>query len=186
MNILMLAITSTLLICTSVAAEESDKNLCRISEIEIASCTLEGKHKKILSICASNKKESISYYFGTKNNIELNVNFTSSSKLYRWQDTDTYVTFIGFNRGGYSYVFGVPQETLDAKAFLLVKKSNAPLNLNSPRLCTSNSFGDKNMMSSAIADVDDKVVRNEGLIFPPNSKTEINSKQPTTNQPHLK
>lgn len=169
MNVFMpvFVIVSIIFVSGSVVAESNDENLCKSSEIEVASCQLEGRYKKIISICASEQKELVSYYFGTKNKIELNVEFSSGSKIYRWRDAATYVTFIGFNRNEYSYVFGIPQETFGAKAFLLVKKSKDPLDFNSPRLCTSNSFGEKSLQSSAIEDVDDKTVRSEGFLFPP-------------------
>jgi hypothetical protein len=170
MNIFSLILTTTSIILVSKLTIAADNigNLCRSNEIEIASCQLEGAHMKTLSICADQQKESISYYFGTRQKIELNVNFSSSNKIYRWLDSETYATLIGFNQAGYSYVFGIPQETLEAKAFLLVKKSSAQLDFSSPRLCTANSFGNKNFMSDAIYDVDDKVVRGKGFQFPPN------------------
>lgn len=52
---------------------------------------------------------------------ELDIKFSARKQMFRWVDLNTYTTFFGFNRGGYSYVFGVPQETLGATAFLEVK-----------------------------------------------------------------
>lgn len=44
------------------------------------------------------------------------------NKLKRWLDLGTYTTYFGFNKGGYSYVLGVPEEKPGAVAFLDVKK----------------------------------------------------------------
>lgn len=42
--------------------------------------------------------------------------------LKKWVDLATYTTYLGFNRGEYSYVLRVPAEKPGAVAFLDVKK----------------------------------------------------------------
>jgi hypothetical protein len=170
-----LAVAFCFLVNGLAIAKGDDENLCGPSEVEVASCSLEGKDKKIVSICANEKSKQAYYYFGTRDEIELSLTFSLNNKMYRWLDSVTYVTFLGFNQKGYSYVVGVPQETFGAKAFLFVKESKVSLDFNSPRFCTSNSFGEKSFVSDAIEDIDDETVRNGGFIFPPNSK--VNSSE---------
>ncbi len=159
---------------TKAAMASSDhQNLCKLDEIEVASCSLAHRNKKTASMCANLKKGSISYYFGTKEKIELDAEFTYNRKIYRWLDTTTHTTFLGFNREGYSYIFGVPQETLGATAFFYIKKSNFPIDFNSPELCTQNSFGEKSLVLEAISDVDDRTVRESNFLFPPISLKSI-------------
>lgn len=165
-----LILTTLILLSASslVVAKSNDESLCGERDVEVASCLLPGKGRRVVSICANEKNSGVAYYFGTKNKIEFRVNFSSQRKLYRWQDKETYVVFFGFNKNGYSYVFGVPQETLGARAFLLKKKSEDLLDFSAPKFCVSNSFGNKNLISVAIGDVSDSAVRDKEFAFPPN------------------
>jgi len=161
--------TLVLLSISSLAlAKSNDESLCGDRDIEVASCLVSGEGRRVVSICANENNSEVVYYFGTKNKIEFRVDFSSQRKLYRWHDKETYVVFFGFNKNGYSYVFGVPQETLGARAFLLKKKSEDLLDFSAPKFCVSNSFGNKNLMSIAIGDVSDSAVRDKEFAFPPN------------------
>lgn len=59
-------------------------------------------------------------------------------------------------------MFGVPHETLRVKAFLEVTGLNADV-MN--RTCTGNSYGRKTVVSEAIEEVGDAVVRDSGYFF---------------------
>lgn len=148
-----------------LVTQGGEKNLCTTAEINIASCeTTKGKY---VSFCA-NQGGNIHYRFGGLSKSELIVKFSEKRKMFRWIDIETYTTFFGFNRGGYSYVFGVPQETFGATAFLIVKKSDEVLSYNDTYICVSNSFGDKYLKNKAIQDVQDSLIRTKGgLMFPP-------------------
>jgi hypothetical protein len=150
---------------TSLAStQSSDENICKSYESEIASCSLKGKSKKIASICVSKKTKQVAYYFGTKQKIELEVKFSSDHVLYRWVDPGSYVTFLGFNQDGYSYVIGVPQETYSARAMLIVKDSKRLIDFNHYSLCLRNSFGQKEWVGEGVQDV---YGREGDFLFPP-------------------
>lgn len=143
----------------SLAAEVGE-NLCSKKEIVVASC---GVGRKILSFCSNQDGSVVAYRYGVKTKIELGVIFSPKNPLSRWVDAATYTTYLGFRRGKYSYSFGIPQETLGAKAFLDISRSGS---LVSSQLCTGNSAGKKNLIGDAIVEVDDNVVRDGGFIFP--------------------
>jgi hypothetical protein len=149
-----------------VSANESKEDLCGSDEIMVASCSLNEKKNRILSFCASADKKTIFYRFGTKSTIELMKSFSIEKPVFRWVDAATYTTYFGFRSSGYSYVFGVPQEVLGARAFLEVTSLNKSV---MSRTCTDNSFGRKSIMSEAVRDVEDSMVRGGGFLFPPNS-----------------
>lgn len=143
-------------------------SLCTSDEVMIASCNLNEKKNRVLSFCASPDKKIVNYRFGFSSKIELDAVFSSEAPLSRWVDVATYTVYLGFRRGKYSYVFGVPQETLGAKAFLDVARDNKDV---ISAECTDNSFGEKNLSSKAIQDVEDESVRNNGFLFPPNDNS---------------
>ncbi|MCK1792054.1 hypothetical protein [Pseudomonas violetae] len=143
----------------------AETTLCTTDEVMIASCHLNEKKNRILSFCSSADKKVVSYRFGLISKVELDAVFSSEAPLSRWVDTATYTVYLGFRRAKYSYVFGVPQETLGAKAFLDVAKDNKDL---MSAECTDNSFGEKDLGSEAIHEVEDEFVRSNGFIFPPN------------------
>lgn len=145
-------------------ARSDEANLCSSDEVIIASCQLKEKRNKILSFCASADNKKVNYRFGLKENIELSAGFSSSDSLSRWVDAATYTVYFGFRRGKYSYVFGVPQETLGAKAFLDVAKGDR--NIMSVE-CMDNSFGDKMLRSDVIQDLEDELIRDSYFVFPP-------------------
>lgn len=94
---------------------------------------------------------------------ELNVDFTPKNKLKRWLDIGTYTTYLGFNRGVYSYVLIVPEEKPGAVASLHIKKYGETISTLS---CDENSFGDENIKIGSIEDVSDDIVRDNGFKFP--------------------
>lgn len=141
-----------------------ERGLCSAAEINVASC--ETTKGKFASICAA-QGGLVYYKFGSYSRVELDVEFSAKKTIFRWVDLNTYITFFGFNRGGYSYVFGVPQETLGATAFLIVRKAGERFSYDETFTCISNSFGEKNLRSKAIHDVEDESVRRGGFLFPP-------------------
>ncbi|WP_248730529.1 hypothetical protein [Pseudomonas sp. MWU13-2517] len=154
-----------LLHCSSVAQGE-ERGLCALTETKVASC--ETTKGKLVSICSSKNRGEAYYRFGTPSDVQLEVKFHLGRELYRWFDLSTFIMFFGFEDSGYSYVFGVPQETLGARAYLHVRKAASVFSYEDTFMCHSNSFGDKSLASTAITDVADEVVRTkDGLVFPP-------------------
>lgn len=149
-----------------VSANESKDDLCEPDEIMVASCRLDEEKNRILSFCASADSKTMLYRFGTGSTIELMKSFSSENPVFRWVDAATYTTYFGFRSSGHAYVFGVPQETLGAKAFLEVTSLNRPA---MTRTCTENSSGRKSIVSEAIKEVADNVVRGSDFLFPPDS-----------------
>lgn len=149
------------LVWLDLSAAEFGGNLCSRKEAVIASCKI---GRKVLSFCANQDGSLVSYRYGVKSKIELGVIFNSENPLNRWVDAATYTTYLGFRRGKYSYSFGIPQETLGAKAFLDVSRENSIIK---SLLCTGNSQGMKSFSGSAIVEIDDDSVRSNKFIFPP-------------------
>jgi len=175
--VFVVRVVLALFACNIVLAKENAGNLCAENEKEVASCLLEGPEPKVMSFCAD-RLGVTSYYLRVNKKIEKDIKFSSQRQLYRWQDSDTYVTFLGFDQDGYSYVLGVPQETLGAKAFWLTKRSGEPLDFNAPEFCTHNSFGDKDIVNGTIMDIEDRIVRDNKFLFPPIEGTEHKSPKP--------
>lgn len=163
-NLLLCAIL--ILVFREVGANEYKGHLCEPDESVVASCRLDDTRNRILSFCASADTKTIFYRFGTRPAIELTKNFSSKNPVFRWVDAATYTTYFGFRSSRYAYVFGVPQETLGAKAFLEVTDLNRPV---MTRTCTENSFGEKTIISEAIKEVRGNVVRESVFLFPPHS-----------------
>jgi hypothetical protein len=149
-----------------VSANESKEDLCGFGEVVVASCNSGEIKNRLLSFCGSADNKTIFYRFGTRSTIELIKAFSSKNPVFRWVDAATYTTYFGFRSSGYAYVFGVPQETLGAKAFLEVTSLNRPV---MSRTCTDNSYGRKSIVSEAIKEVEDSEVRESGFLFPPES-----------------
>jgi hypothetical protein len=145
-------------------AGEADPHLCRDREIKIAGCQLAETKARLLSFCATSDRKTIFYRFGSRSNLEMEQIFTSENPLHRWVDKATYTTYLGFRVSAYSYVFGVPQETIGARAFIGVEKNQEEI---MSRLCTQNSFGEKQLRSKVIREADDENIRNNNFIFPP-------------------
>ena len=122
------------------------------------------RKNRVLSFCASADKKIVNYRFGLSSKVELDAVFSSEAPLSRWVDTATYTVYLGFRRAKYSYVFGVPQETLGARAFLDVAKDNKDL---MSAECTDNSFWEKDLGTEAIKEVENEFVRSNSFIFPP-------------------
>jgi hypothetical protein len=97
-----------LIIINPAKAAENEKNLCRPTEIEIASYQLKRTQGKTASLCVNIEKGTASCSFGKKEKIELNIEFSETRKIYRWFDLSTYKTFLGFKNGEYPYIFGIP------------------------------------------------------------------------------
>jgi hypothetical protein len=149
-----------------VGANESKADLCYADEYMIASCRLDEAKSRILSFCAGANNKIIFYRFGTVSMTELTRLCSSENPVFRWIDAATYTTYFGFRSSGYAYVFGVPQETLGAKAFLEVTSLNRSV---MSRTCTDNSFGRKTIVSEAVREVEDSVVRGADFLFPPDN-----------------
>lgn len=158
---LLCATLSLLSICSVVYGAEGD--LCVSDEIMIASCRLDEKQGRVISLCSGGELGTVNYRIGTKSNVELDVAFTRTVPISRWVDVATYTTYFGFKRSGYAYVFGVPQETMGARAFLEVNRQGA---LGKSYTCIDNSYGEKELKSPAIVEVEDDAVRGGGR-FPP-------------------
>ncbi|WP_336215300.1 hypothetical protein [Enterobacter sp. P82] len=136
---------------------------CQPNETLIASCNLSGKISRLAAFCANKDEDTIRYSFSKGNTSELTVTFNSKNKLKRWVDSATYTTYLGFNRGVYSYVLRIPEEKPGVVALLDVKKNGGII---STKRCSSNSFGEEDIKINSIEDVDDSVVRNNGFKFP--------------------
>ncbi|VEA64678.1 Uncharacterised protein [Serratia plymuthica] len=145
------------------ASFHSYANECKPGETLIASCNFSGKAIRAAVFCANEKNDTIRYTFSKGSTSELNVNFDTQNKLKRWVDLGTYTTYLGFNRGEYSYVLRVPEEKPGAVALLDVKKNGDTI---STKRCESNSFGEKNIKMNSIDDVADSSVRNNEFKFP--------------------
>ncbi len=158
----ILILASSVLLSSHVNGTEA--NLCASDETEIAACQLSEPKKRLFSFCTKRNSDVVSYRFGTARNIELEIDFNKENRVQRWTDLATYTVYLGFKRGDYAYSFGIPQETLNAKAFLIVKKGNEQIGHD--KTCTSNSFGEKNIPSNAILDVNDEAIRNNRFNFP--------------------
>lgn len=143
------------------AAAEFGKGLCLQSETVIASCRIGGKE---ISFCSAQSGGYVAYRYGVKSNIELRVKFDKKYPLSRWVDLATYTTYLGFRRGRYTYSFGMPQETLGARAFLDISRDDL---LVASLSCAENSFGEKGLVSDAVVEVRDDLVRSNGFVFPP-------------------
>lgn len=156
------------LICIfySLSALTDTTEGCILNDVVVVECVLE-KSRKTLSVCASKDGKSAHYKFSHQGKTELRVDFSTTSPLFRWVNSDSHVTFFGFIKNNYTYLIGVPQETLDAKSFLMVQKSHLPQNLSLIKFCTTNSFGEKHWPSTAIKDVNEKVL-SDNYIFMPN------------------
>ncbi|EEE2004597.1 hypothetical protein CI266_005049 [Salmonella enterica subsp. enterica serovar Kotte] len=135
---------------------------CDFNETLLASCDFSGDGRTAV-FCASNYKNESRYFLRNTDVTEFEVKFNDGNKLKRWLDLGTYTTYLGFNKGRYSYVLGVPEEKPDVVAFLDIKKNGRVI---STKKCSSNSFGEKNFKNNSIDDVLDRVVRDNGFKFP--------------------
>lgn len=137
----------------------SEPTLCKSFEVNVVSCEVEGRKKKVISICAGSSDngrtfDNIRYLFGQKNNIQLEYSVkqnNTKSKMYRGVDNGTFTTYFGFKNGEYFYVIGVPEERYGAKAFLNIFKNNEII---TSLQCKTNSFGMKNIQSNLLTTVD--------------------------------
>lgn len=136
---------------------------CEQGDVEIASCMLKGKVTRQISFCEDSETKNINYTFKRNGKVELNVLFNNKNKLQRWVDKATYTTYIGFSKGAYDYVLGVPQEGPGVVAFFDIKKNGENIQSSD---CVENSFGDESIKSDNIIDVPDGVVRDSGFKFP--------------------
>ncbi|WP_133522784.1 hypothetical protein [Buttiauxella sp. JUb87] len=85
------------------------------------------------------------------------------NRLKRWLNSGTNTTYLGFNKGAYSYVLLIPEEKQGAVALLDIKKNGEVI---SSKRCNSNSFGEKGIQSRSIEDIVDDTVRNNEFKFP--------------------
>ena len=138
-----------------------DASECANGEIVIASCTLQDRGEAVF--CLNKPSGDLYYSFKKNNDLELKVTFTKVNKLKRWVDLGTYTTYFGFINEGFGYSLGVPEEKPNARAFLNIKQNGKLISL---RDCESNSFGEKEIKSDKIEEVNDLDVRNNGFRFP--------------------
>lgn len=96
-------------------------DVCNVGETLVASCNLPGEINRTAAFCA-NDNHSVRYFFKKIDSIELQVSFDAKNKLKRWLDLGTYTTYLGFNKGSYSYVLGIPEEKPGVVAFFDIKK----------------------------------------------------------------
>lgn len=150
--------------CLSASTYADETSLCKASEITIASCHLDEAKDRTISFCANGSNNTVNYRFGSTSNLEMNIQFSPKKPVNRWLDVATYTTYFGFRRASYSYVFGIPQESLGARAFLDIAKNDKIL---VSLYCTDNSYGEKNIDSESIINVPDDSVRNNDFLFPP-------------------
>lgn len=150
-------------ICAVMLVPYSFANECNTDEILVASCNLSGEIQRSALFCAKKNNDKIRYSFKRGNVSELVVEFNSQNKLKRWVDLGTYSTYLGFNKGEYSYVLIVPEERSGAVALLEVSRNGEKINT---RRCESNSFGEQHLKKNSIQDVLDETVRNNGFKFP--------------------
>lgn len=174
-NIKKLVSVFCIVIGLSASSLCAETTLCKTDEIMIASCLLNEKKQRILSLCSSADKLNISYRFGTRSKVELDVIFSNKEPVSRWVDVTTYTTYFGFRLKEYAYVVGIPQERYGATAFLEVTKNDLGI---MDRNCVENSFGEKNLRSDAIQDVEDELVRGNKFLFPPASTTSGVGREP--------
>ncbi|KAB0568853.1 hypothetical protein JBE38_07085 [Pseudomonas sp. ICBG1301] len=153
-----------LLIFSNQSVFGSESSLCKPSEKMIASCHLHEGKNRVVSLCASADSTLVFYRIGKEQNMELVSGFSKRRVLSRWVDKATYTTYFGFRLPPYSYVFGVPQQTYGAKAFLEAYRDDKEIML---RVCTENSFGETALISEAIREVPDDLVRGNDFLFPP-------------------
>lgn len=150
-------------ICAVMLVPHSFADECNADEIMVASCNLPGKVQRLAVFCAKKNNDTVRYSFKKNNVTELSIDFSSKNKMKRWVDLGTYSTYLGFNKGAYSYVLIVPEERLDAVALLQISKNGGKI---STRRCGSNSFGEKHIKRRSIEDVPDENVRDHGFKFP--------------------
>lgn len=152
------------LVCLTPMASAAEGDLCSATEWMIASCQMDENQGRTVSFCANANKTRVTYTFGTRAHIEWRKSFSNRTPVYRWVDKATDTTYLGFRSSGYAYVFGIPQEKPGARAFLEVTHHERRVQT---RTCTQNSFGAQTLKSSAIKEVPDDTVRNNGFVFPP-------------------
>ncbi|MEA9393394.1 hypothetical protein SJI19_23140 [Acerihabitans sp. TG2] len=114
-------------------------------------------------MCKKNNYNTIKYTFKRGDKPELEVEFNPKNKLKRWVDLGTYSTYLGFNKGQYSYVLIVPEERSNVVALLEFSKNGERI---STKRCDSNSFGKKDIKSNSIEDMPDATIIDNGFTFP--------------------
>src|SRR5471030_2293517 len=129
---------------------------CNVDETLVASCNLSGKVQRSAVFCAKKNNNTIKYTFKRGDKPELEVDFNPQNKLKRWVDLGTYSTYLGFNKGQYSYVLIVPEERPNVVALLEVSRNGEII---STKGCDSNSFGKKDIKSNSIEDMLDATIR---------------------------
>lgn len=140
------------------------ESLCNSGRDTIFTCRLGDGETGIVSLCKGRTPRTVDYLQITDKGVESTIVFDRDKPIFRWVDSATYTTYFGFKELDGSYVFGNPQETCGAKAFLEVSEDGG---LSKTVRCRENSFGDKNFDSPAINEISDEVVRRSEFEFPP-------------------
>lgn len=138
---------------TNINSEaESLDSLCIAGEIPVVSCEIDEPQSRIVSICGSTDSQSVVYRFGKKDKVELSKNFTSKEPLKRTLVDSAYTTYFHFKNDGYRYIIGVPEEAYGVRTFIDIVSPNSSTNTKE---CTTNSFKEKKLLSSAIMDLEE-------------------------------
>lgn len=138
------------LFVTITFSQLSYAKYCRQDETLVAECHISGGAKSVAYICADNNGKSGRYIFVRNNKAELSVNFNEGNKLQRWLDKGTYTTYLGFSKGEYIYILGIPSQNFRATAFLDIKKDKRYI---AHKQCDANSFTDKEKKGAFISDL---------------------------------
>ncbi|BBP01664.1 hypothetical protein [Sulfuriferula nivalis] len=150
-----------------------EPTLCEADEKIILSCPVEGKKRKIISICAKNTVDGkdlsyIEYRFGTQKNTEMKYLVTrdNGAKMYRGLDNGTYSVYFAFQKYDYYYLVDVMQEVIGAQMSVTVTKKSTGADV-AAILCKPNNWVEnKNIKTSLLTEVDGRYLI-EGEIRPP-------------------
>ncbi len=144
------SIQVVVLFATIILSQSSLSKQCQSDETLVAECHIKDKAKSAAYICADKNGKNGRYIFTRNNKSELSVVFNESNQLQRWLDKGTYTTYLGFNRGEYIYVLGIPSQNFGVKAFLDVKKDKKYI---AHKQCDENSFTEKEKKGSFVRDL---------------------------------
>ncbi len=159
--VLILSITLAPIHAISIERNSSSETLCQPTlEITVASCEVNTPKKTLMSICASSDNYgkdfgTIAYLYGSKSKLQLKKQFKQVGTVFRGVDDGTYTTFLGVKNGTYLYVVGIPEEKINAKAFLQIYNNGKEIQTLE---CKTNSFGLKFLPSSIFKEIDGRAL----------------------------
>jgi hypothetical protein len=125
--------------CLFIFIFTSNVNACEIGETEVISCFLPGKIERQVSFCLNDTTQEVSYHFRKSGKTELSVAFDNGNKLSLLKDERLGITYIGFLRGRYGYIFNVitGSEKNEYSISFDIKKDGKVIQSND---CAPNSF----------------------------------------------